>query len=76
MLASLAMTAVSMLMYKPSRQQTAPSVTMTEFKMSAVKIGAPIPAIFGIARISGLIIEWGDWKVIQHVKTSSMKAGK
>ena len=72
----MAMTAAAYLMYKPQRQQTAPSVTMTEFKMSSVKIGAPIPAVFGIAKIPGLIIEWGDWKVITHTTSKSMGGGK
>jgi hypothetical protein len=71
-LIQLAMMATGYLLFRPTR--TTPTKSpLAEFKMSAVKVGASIPVVWGIAKIGGLIIEWGDWKVTAHKKTQQGK---
>jgi hypothetical protein len=72
-LVNMALLGLGFLLFKPKRSEPQKS-PMAEFKISAVKVGATIPVVFGIAKVGGLIIEWGDWQVIAHRK--SVKAGK
>jgi hypothetical protein len=64
-LVNLALLGLGFLLFRPKRQEPQKSPT-AEFKISAVKIGATIPVVFGIAKVGGLIIEWGDWTVVAH----------
>ena len=72
-LVNIGMAGLGYLLFKPKRNQK-PKAPELEFKMSAVKIGTPIPVIFGYAKVGGLIIEWGDWTVVSHKQ--KMKGGK
>jgi hypothetical protein len=71
-LANIGLGLLGYLMYKPKRAKDSKPPLM-EFKLSAVKIGSPIPVIFGMAKVGGLIIDWGDWTVVAHKQKQSMK---
>ena len=71
-LVNVGMAALGYLLYSPKRNQK-PKAPELEFKMSAVKIGTPIPVIFGHAKVGGLTIEWGDWTVVAHRKSYNSK---
>jgi hypothetical protein len=73
-LVNMGMAGLGYLMYKPKRNQK-PKAPDLEFKMSAVKIGTPIPIIFGHVKVGGLIIEWGDWTVVSHRTKMGGKGG-
>ncbi len=64
-LINIALLGLGFLLFRPKRQEPQKS-PLAEFKMSAVKVGATIPVVFGIAKVGGLIIEWGDWQVVAH----------
>jgi hypothetical protein len=72
-LVNIGMAGLGYLMYKPKRNQK-PKAPELEFKMSAVKIGSPIPVIIGHAKVGGLTIDWGDWTVVAHKQKT--KGGK
>jgi|YelNatPaOPRAMG01_1025707.scaffolds.fasta_scaffold05847_5 hypothetical protein len=72
-LVNIGIAGLGYLLYKPKRNQKTKPPDM-EFKMSAVKIGTPIPVVLGYAKVGGLIIEWGDWTVVAHKKR--IKGGK
>jgi len=72
-LVNMALLGLGFLLYRPKRTEPQKS-PMAEFKISAVKVGSTIPVVFGIAKVGGLIIEWGDWQTIAHRQT--FKAGK
>ena len=72
-LVNIGMAGLGYLMYKPKRNQK-PKAPELEFKMSAVKVGSPIPVIFGHAKVGGLTIAWGDWTVVAHKQRT--KGGK
>lgn len=74
-LAQIGLQVAAYLAYKPPRQaKQAP--TFSDFRLAATKIGTPIPATFGLVRIGGNLIEWGDWQVIRHEKVEEMGGGK
>lgn len=72
-LVNMALLGLGFLLFKPKRSEPQKS-PMAEFKISAVKMGATIPVIFGIAKVGGLIIEWGDWQTVAWRRT--FKSGK
>ena len=67
-LVNLALLGISYLLYRPKRNEQQKPVEM-QFKLSAVKIGVPVPVVFGIAKVGGLIIEWGDWTPVKHTQS-------
>jgi hypothetical protein len=72
-LVNIGIAGLGYLLFKSKRNQK-PKAPELEFKMSAVKVGTPIPVIFGHAKVGGLTIEWGDWTVVAH--KNRMKGGK
>lgn len=73
--AQIGLSIAAYLMYKPARMaKQAP--TFSDFRMAATKIGTPIPATFGLVRVGGNMIEWGDWQVIRHEEVEEMGGGK
>ena len=71
-LANLAMMGLSYLLYRPKRGEKTKPVEQ-QFKLSAIKVGTPIPVIFGEAKVGGLIIEWGDWTTVRHEESMGKK---
>ena len=67
LLVNIAFMGLSYLLFRPKRSETETGPE-AEFKLSATKLGASIPVIFGIAKVGGLIIEWGDWTPVRHEK--------
>lgn len=70
-LGSIALSAAAYAMYKPTRKE--PEAPLSVFKLSAVKVGTPIPVVYGFAKVGGLIIEWGGWTVVAHKNRQTKK---
>jgi len=75
-LANLALMGTAYSMYnEPSSDEGIDEAPLAEFKLSAVRLGTPIPIVYGLAKIGGCMIEWGDWTVVVHENEMSKKAG-
>lgn len=70
-LASIALSVAAFLMYKPTRKE--PEAPLSVFKLSAVKVGTPIPIVYGYAKLGGVIIDWGNWTVVAHKNRQTKK---
>ena len=70
-LASIALSVVAYLMYKPTRKE--PEAPLAVFKLTAIKLGTPIPIIYGLAKIGGVVIDWGNWTVVAHKNRQTKK---
>lgn len=70
-LAQVALAAVAYFLYKPTDSEI--ENPLSTFKLSGIKIGTPIPIVFGMGKIGGTIIDWGDWTVVAHENRQTKK---